>query len=317
MGANSILSGREVTANYGLEGLFPVPGKQNNSKWLIKRSFNYWLCSLKAGTALVVLWFHTYCMAVTSTGAISRNFVTLICASWLLLDQTITSQRSSSGNTLCSSQSCFLFSQSSLVLTWAAFLLPKEGIRGECAFQNSSFTVLCTFLGHTRSPCGNTGCSAGLHVEGGPVPHPAPDARLAGVLVHRVRWVRRRSRRRTGRSEAAKSGAHLCLHPPTLSLLLMTSKWFKSICKPELDSTVWFWFFRIDLWTLPVTPFYCLISVGALQMSKPLGTVSVTEAQFFLLKGARITWHSSGDGSSSSQLIPNCAVGRSNSRCSS
>lgn len=36
-GANSILSGREVTASYGLQGLFPVPGKQNNSKWLIKR----------------------------------------------------------------------------------------------------------------------------------------------------------------------------------------------------------------------------------------------------------------------------------------
>lgn len=31
-GANSILSGREVTASYGLQGLFPVPGKQNNSK---------------------------------------------------------------------------------------------------------------------------------------------------------------------------------------------------------------------------------------------------------------------------------------------
>lgn len=32
MGANSIVSGREVTANYGLQGLFPVPEKQNNSK---------------------------------------------------------------------------------------------------------------------------------------------------------------------------------------------------------------------------------------------------------------------------------------------
>lgn len=84
-------------------------------------------------------------MAVTSTRVISKNFFTLICASWLLLGENTASQGSSSGNTSCSTRLCFLFSQSSLVLTWAAFLFPKKQMRGECTFQTLSFIVLCTF----------------------------------------------------------------------------------------------------------------------------------------------------------------------------
>lgn len=83
--------------------------------------------------------------------------------------------------------------------------------------------------------------------------------------------------------EGEKYGIHFWLKPLTSLFILLTSKWFKNIWKPELNSSVWFQFFRIDPWTLPITPSGCLLSAGVYQVPKPLGTVTVTEAQSFLL----------------------------------
>lgn len=195
-----------------------------------------WDCPV---TFLVVLWFHTL-HGCHSHRVISKNFFTLICASWLLLDRNITSQRSSSGNTLCFPQLCFSFSQSSLVLTWAAFLFPQKPIRWECAFQNLSFSVLCTFswtqqvsLWEHWMQCWtprrrwprSVSCTR-PRTRRCTGPSPAVRAGSAASPAHGVE------------KEGEKCGIHCCLNPLTPLLILVTSEWFKNICKPELDSRV-------------------------------------------------------------------------------
>lgn len=53
-------------------------------------------------------------------------------------------------------------------------------------------------------------------------------------------------------NEGTNCGIHFWVNPLTSLFILVTSKWFKIICKPDMDSSVWFQFFRMCLWT----PYY-------------------------------------------------------------
>lgn len=55
------------------------------------------------------------------------------------------------------------------------------------------------------------------------------------------------------KNEGTKYGIHFWVNPLTSLFIPVTSKWFKITCKPEIDSSVWFQFFRIYLWTLHIT----------------------------------------------------------------
>lgn len=213
-----------------------------------------WDCPL---IFLVVLWFHTLpqgsSQKTSSPSFVPHGFY------WIKIPHP----KEVPPGILCAIFSCAsYFFKSSLVLSWAAFLLAKkQNQRGACVSKLEFHRAVCVFsdtpgllVGTLDAVLDSTSKVAPFRIL-----HQTPDSQVYWSIACGTYGALPAGQGCRGQREAAKDGI---LTPLTSALVLMTSEWFKNICKPEPDGRAWFQFYTIDLGTLPVAPSDCLLSAG-------------------------------------------------------